>query len=159
MEATRLIVRHGEHLLDGAGTPSPVGTGVAQDEHGLLAADVPGFGYLGLDPDGRSSVVPAVTISADRLKAYLDLRRPAAGEPPITRSEVEAAIEGAGIGPGLSQDLLERAWLAFEENGFLERPHRIAEGVAPAPGQDAHLELEIDEKESVGEMGTQSRLD
>ncbi len=171
----KLVVRSGELLIErepatlgeagltvtgqtlpaaaGAEEEVPHGEGIVSDEDGLRwTASVPAFGYLELDEANGPSVVPAVTVSEDGLRARLDLRRPGADEPPIPRHEVDAAIEACGVVHGLSPERVETAWSAFEERAPRE-PALIAEGTPSVPGRDAGLALEVDTDMLIGDLG------
>jgi len=128
------------------------GAGIAGDAEQLCwTASVPVFGYLEIDEAGGPRVVPAVTVSADHLGAHLDLRRPGAGEPPITRREVQAAIAACGVVHGVSAERIQAAWRTFEARGGLPEPALVAEGTPPRPGRDAGIAFEIEPDKIVGD--------
>lgn len=104
----------------------------------------PGFGYLETDDQGRLTVVPAVTVSDNKLHAFLDLRAPAVDEPPLTRAELDRALHAAGVVHGLLPDRIEAAWQAYQTRGTLPKPIRVADGTPPRPGRDAGVEFTID---------------
>jgi len=137
----------------GSGEQVRSGPGIASDSEGRRwTASVRGFGYLELDDDGVPSVRPALTISADHLRAFIELGAPAAGEAPIARSELLPAITAGGVVHGLRMDLVDLAWEELAERGTLPSPALIAEGTAAVPGRDASMEFLVDPYKAVGEL-------
>ncbi|MEW6071215.1 MAG: FapA family protein [Planctomycetota bacterium] len=123
-------------------------------------ARVPGFGYLELDEAGVPRIVPAVTVSEDRLVALLDLRLPAGDEQAIHLMEIFRAIRAAGIVHGYASGLVQGAWKMFQRDGALPHRVRFAFGTRPLPGHDGRFEWEIDVERRVGEVDSdQGRID
>lgn len=136
-----------------AAQPVAVGAGIDGNEStGRWVAAVPGFGYLEEDDAGLPQVVPAVTVSDDRMHGFIDLRAPGADEAPLTRAEMDAALCAAGVVHGLLPKRLDAAWAAYQELGTLPRPIRIADGTPPQPGRDAGIEYAIEITQVVGDI-------
>lgn len=129
------------------------GEGIVGDEEGLCwTASIPSVGYLEIDEQGCPRVVPLITIGEDRLSAHLDLRAPGADEPAITRPEVDAAIEAAGMVYGLSEERVEEAMSTYREQGYLPQPALIAQGEPARSGADASIAFELEHQKLVGNV-------
>ena len=125
------------------------GSGIHHDEvAGTWTSTLPGFGYLDLADSGEIRVVPAVKISAERLRADLQLRPAHSGDAPLTRADVDEAIRSTGIVYGLLPERIDAAWKAYERRERAVISTCIAEGTPPGPGWDSGIELTIDCEEA-----------
>jgi len=91
-----------------------------------------------------------VTLSEDRLAAYLEL------DGPVPLAEVEREIAAAGVVEGVMQDRVQGAVALCRSRGSLPRPVRIAEGKAPVPGVPSRFELGMDLARRAGSMNLES---
>lgn len=179
----RRIVRQGELLIERAGSapgepgftvtgdtlPAPmgemesvvVGPGVEVDEAEMRwCVTAPGFGYLACDADGVPTVTPAVAPNEDGMRAYLDLLGPGADEAPVTREEVDAALEAGGMTHGSLTDQVEAAWATFQKHGRLPKPVCVVRGTPAVPGRDAGIDFAVDVRSAVGQVDEETgRID
>lgn len=135
------IVRLGEQLAEFEGK---LGPGVVRTSEGRLEVVLTPLGYLELEADGRLRVAPCVSQSDDRMKAFLDLRAPVAGEPAISPAEVTAALDAAGIVFGLVPERVDAACRLYRVRSELLRPMLVARGQSPEPSSAARLELAVE---------------
>lgn len=90
---------------------------------------------------------PAITvsISENRMRAFLTLPRPAAGGPyPYTEDDIYEALTGVGVESGV---LLEEIEDLVAKERYVKR-HLVAEGTPPVHGTDARLEFIVEIPES-----------
>ena len=182
-ERRQRIVREGELLIERRGVkpgapgftvtgeviPVPsagsasgiVGTGITCDETETgWVANVIGFGFLEYDADGVPSITRGITLSDDRMHAYVHLCAPTADEEPLTRAEVDAALTAAGVVHGLLPERLDAAWTVFAARGCLPRPVRVADGTPSVPGRDASIEFALEVEQVAGTLDIETgRID
>jgi uncharacterized protein len=91
----------------------------------------------------------SVTITEDRLGAYLELT------PPVSDGDVREAIEAAGVIQGLQEDKIAAAWRRFR-TGAMRRPVRIARGKEPVPPEPSRFDLSVKSAVRAGLLDAQS---
>lgn len=80
----------------------------------------------------------AVEISKNKMEAYLSLT-PMADGPPVTRQEIETALQQQNVIYGIRDDVIEMA-LEWQRTS---QPLTVAKGAEPIQGQDAKIEYKF----------------
>lgn len=117
-------------------------------EKDAVYAETDGILELGTAEDGATlfrirqldEVEVAVTISDDRMAAFLSIKTAPGRRVP--REEVERAIAAAGVRIGLLEDAVYNAVVRAEFTGAVEN-ELIARGVKPKDGQESRLKFHV----------------
>ncbi len=159
----RRILRQGEVVAErtpGEGDEALLdfehGAGIVVDATGDGArwiADVTCFGYLETNGQDVPSIRSPVSITEDRMRAYVELRSPGADEQGLAVEEIGAALTAAGVVHGVRPAEIERALEMLNLRGSLPRPICLARGDAYEAGRPAHLELAIGAELTAGTVG------
>ena len=81
-----------------------------------------------------------VTLSSDKMNAYIVIRRPQDGEKPPELQELMDELQKNGVIYGIKQDVLKK----LADNPVYEQSILIAEGIPPVPGEDGKVSFLID---------------
>jgi len=79
-----------------------------------------------------------LSVSPDKLKAFISIKLLEEGEPPITEKEIKDALEKAGIVYGIKEDVIQQI-LRLQYADKLP----IAEGIPPEKGEDGRIEYKV----------------
>ncbi len=129
-----------------------------------LLATVAGYPQIKQDINKKGetviiSITPLVTISPDKMEAYLTLYPPLPGSPPIQIEALEELLKQAGIGYGLNREILLGYLEQSQEELIIITEALIAKGSQPIAGQDAHLRFELELGSIPGKIMGDGRID
>ena len=117
-----------------------------------MAGPGSGFGFLLENDDGGLEVHPAIQVREDHLRATIELHPPTGDEEPLTREELDAAIDAAGVVHGLSANRVSAVWKLFESSSDLPGPVPIASGTPPVPAAGAGIDFYVEVQRSIGQV-------
>lgn len=129
-----------------------------------LLATVAGYPQIKQDINKKGatviiSITPLVTISPDKMAAYLTFYPPLPGSPPIQCEALEELLQQAGIGYGLNREILLGYLEQSQEELTIITDALIAKGSQPIAGQDAHLRFELELGAIPGKIMGDGRID
>lgn len=78
-----------------------------------------------------------ITVSEDRMQAYVTLRKERSSELPLTKEELLNALRSAGINHGIKEEIIED----LARSPVYNTPVLVAEGTPPVDGEDGRVEL------------------
>lgn len=78
-----------------------------------------------------------ITVSEDRMQAYVTLRKEGSSELPLTKEELLNALRSAGINHGIKEEIIED----LARSPVYNTPVLVAEGTPPVDGEDGRVEL------------------
>ncbi|AIY87560.1 MULTISPECIES: DUF342 domain-containing protein [unclassified Thermotoga] len=78
-----------------------------------------------------------ITVSEDRMQAYVTLRKEGSSELPLTKEELLNALRSAGINHGIKEEIIED----LARSPVYNTPVLVAEGTPPVDGDDGRVEL------------------
>jgi len=90
------------------------------------------------------SVVPLVTVSADGMRAMVNLYPPVKNEMALTVDELLEEVALHKIHFGIDRQLLEANLRKLHENGQALKDRIVASGLLPVDGEDAYLRFEME---------------
>jgi hypothetical protein len=87
-------------------------------------------------PEGKERI--KLSVSPDKLNAFISIELLEEGEPPITEKEIRDALAEARIVYGIKEDVIQRILKLQYADKLL-----IAEGIPPKTGEDGRIEYKI----------------
>ena len=126
-----------------------------KDNVTYVVAEGVALGYVDY-MDGCLSVDEPVRVSGHKLRAYLSVHPPAESGRMLSMEIVEKLIADRGIVHGIDRNAIEGALEKARAGSMPVHDTVIAQGMAPARGGDARIELKFQTEKKVGTIDQQS---
>jgi uncharacterized protein (DUF342 family) len=139
-------------MLEGAPAESKPGANVSESE-GVVSSEI--LGCLRI-LNGEISVIPPLRISDDRMEAVLVLLPQALAPPPLQTDWIMQMLEAAEVKHGILDAEIEAI---CRELPAIPSTVPIAQGTPPLPGQDAHIDFEVDLEKRSGRFREDGSVD